>query len=57
MIINCKEKFAVLRDFERTHCNDPSRRTNRCNSMVHKMSVILADTIGISCVQVKVSEW
>ena len=52
MIINCKEKFAVLRDFERTHCNDPSRRTNRCNSMVHKMSAILADTIATFSVEI-----
>ena len=40
MITNCKGKFAVLGDFERTHCNDPSRKPNRCNSMAQKMSAI-----------------
>ena len=52
MITNCKGKFAVLGDFERTHCNDPSRKANRCNSMVQKMSAILADTITIFSVEI-----
>ena len=34
MIINSKGKFAVLGDFKLTHCNDPGRKANRCNSMV-----------------------
>ena len=52
MIITFKGKFAVLRDFEGTHCNDPSRKANRCNSMVQKMSAILADTIPIFSVEI-----
>ena len=52
MITNCYRKFAVLGDFEWTHCNDPSRKANRCNSMVQKMSAILADTITIFSVEI-----
>ena len=56
MIINCKEKFAVLEDFERTDCSSFIITDNRCNSMVHKRSTILKDTIAIFSVEIQLLE-
>ena len=49
---NCKGKFPVLGDFEWTHWNDPSRKANRCSSMVQIMSGISADTITLFSVEI-----